>query len=104
MPGEEGRCQQTAQNVSHSAHVKHNLRLNWNLGIPEDELCEVRKRFRQNILCERLLKHLAVQHFYLFPTREKEKQKLCEMLDIPIWNVRGLDVRARHEKLISAHT
>jgi hypothetical protein len=70
-----------------------------NVGIPDDRLELLAKRFKDNIFCERLLRQMVVQHFYLFPTKETTKQKVCALLDIPIRNVRGLDVQSKGEKL-----
>jgi hypothetical protein len=70
-----------------------------NLGIPDEILEELSKRFNGNIFCERLLRQIVVQHLYLFPTKETTKQKVCSLLDIPIRNLRGIDVKSKQEKL-----
>jgi hypothetical protein len=70
-----------------------------NVGIPEDVLQDLAARLRGNIFGERLLRQIVVQHFYLFPSKEQMKQKVCALLDIPIRNLRGLDVKAAHERL-----
>jgi hypothetical protein len=61
-----------------------------NLGIPDEILEELSKRFNGNIFCERLLRQIVVQHLYLFPTKETTKQKVCSLLDIPIRNLNSL--------------
>lgn len=70
-----------------------------NLGIPDEYLKELNDRFKGSVLCDRLLRQLVVQHFYLFPTKEPVKQKVCAMLKIPIHNLRGIDVKSKQEKL-----
>jgi hypothetical protein len=69
-----------------------------NTGIPEDLLEDLARRFRGNVFCERLLRQVVVQHFYLFQTRETTKQRVCSLLSIPIRKLKGLDSRATHEK------
>ncbi len=71
-----------------------------NLGFPEDELQELSKRLKSNIVADRLLRQLVVEHFYLFPTREQTKQKVCAALDIEIHRLRQIDEQSKEEKLV----
>jgi hypothetical protein len=72
-----------------------------NLGFPEDELQDLSKRFSNNIFSERLLRQLAVEHFYLFPTKEKTKQKVCAALGIEVQRLRQIDEQSKSEKKIA---
>ena len=87
-----------ATNTNAVALVDISVQLD-NLGLPEDRLEGLAKRFKDSVFSERLLRQMVVQHFYLFPTRESTKQKVCELLDIPIRNLRGLDIKAKAQKL-----
>lgn len=99
-----------------------------NLGFPEERLKELARKFgptdrmlapppkgrakksrgakhpisiprgSKNIFCERLLKQLVVEHFYLFPTREATKQKVCAALQIEIQGFRHIDAQSANEK------
>lgn len=69
-----------------------------NLGFPEEQLKHLAKRFRSNFFCERLLRQLAVEHFYLYPTSEATKQKVCAALQIDYKNVRAIDVKSVNQK------
>ncbi len=71
-----------------------------NLGFPEDELKHLKRRFSGNVFCDRVLKQLAVQHFYLFPTNEATKQRVCSTLGIEIGGVRKIEARSKGNKRI----
>jgi hypothetical protein len=71
-----------------------------NLGFPEDELHELSKRLKSNFVADRLLKQLVVEHFYLFSTKEKTKQKVCSALNIEIQRLRQIDQCTKTEKLV----
>jgi hypothetical protein len=94
-----------------------------NLGFPEERLKVLAKRFgpekifieshsekkRKNDLqtpaiskvpfCDRILKQLVVEHFYLFPTREKTKQKVCAALQIEMQSIRRTEVNTEQQRL-----
>lgn len=94
-----------------------------NLGFPEERLKELADRFgpeklairshpgtkAKNALpipshskvpfCDRLLKQLVVEHFYLFPTREKTKQKVCAALQIEMQSIRRTEVNIDQQRL-----
>lgn len=73
-----------------------------NLLFPEEQLKELKKEFRNNVFCDRLLRHLVVHYLYIFPTSERLKQKICAELEIPIKRLRGLDVVSQQQKKISS--
>ena len=94
-----------------------------NLGFPEDRLKELAERFgpekvsitshvrtksdkmvpaianSRDPFCERILKQLVVEHFYLFPTREKTKQKVCAALQIEMQSFRCTEVNSAQQRL-----
>ena len=72
-----------------------------NLGMPEDLIEDLSKRFGNNVFCDRLLRQLVVHHFYMFPTKEHTKQKVCAALKIPIRNLRGIDQLSKDEKVVT---
>lgn len=69
-----------------------------NLGFPEERLTELAAKFHKSFFCGRVLKQLVVEHFYLFPTHESTKQKVCEALKIEIKRIRHIDVKAGDER------
>lgn len=94
-----------------------------NLDFPEEKLKELAERFgpeklpitsragarskkklpilpsSKNPFCERILKQLVVEHFYLFPTREKTKQKICAALQIEIQSIRRTEFNTEQQRL-----
>lgn len=72
------------------------------LKLPTKEIVELNNKFKENILCSRLLKKLVVHHIYLFPTDYKTKQQLCESIGIPIRDMRGVDVSHKNQKRLPA--
>lgn len=72
------------------------------LKLPTKEVVSLSKDIKENTLCSRLLRKLVVHHFYLFPTDYKTKQKICEELDIPIKELRGIDVISETQKALPA--
>ena len=71
-----------------------------NLGFPEEELKRLKKRFSGNMFCEQVLKRLAVHHFYLFPTNETTKQRVCSRLQIEIGSIRKIEAKSKDKKLV----
>lgn len=92
-----------------------------NLGFPEERLKELAQRFgppavsrtarpissdlkhpvavqrnSKNVFCDQILKHLVVEHFYLFPTLPATKQKVCAALQIEVQGIQNLDAKARN--------
>jgi hypothetical protein len=72
-----------------------------NLTFPLGDLEPLDRRFKKNFFCCRLLRQLVVEHFYLFPTTERTKQKICDTLGIPIQGVHQIDEGSKHEKKAS---
>ena len=47
--------------------------------------------FKDNVVCQRLMKEFIIQHMYMYPVIYQVKQQLSELLDIPIDKQRKLD-------------
>lgn len=45
---------------------------------------ELAHEFKNNPTCERLLKEIVIQHIYMFPVDYKRKQKIADILGIPV--------------------
>jgi predicted MPP superfamily phosphohydrolase len=57
------------------------------------------KNKKNNLVCN-LLQKLAVDHLYMYPTNDREKQKICSALSIPIESQRFIDSSSK-VKMIS---
>ena len=84
-----------------------------NLGFPDEDLQELNEKFAprvgkaakterrvKDVFCDRLLRQLVVEHFYLFPTKDSTKQKVCAALDINIQKLRQIDETAVNVKQV----
>ncbi|MBD3669296.1 MAG: toll/interleukin-1 receptor domain-containing protein [Gammaproteobacteria bacterium] len=47
--------------------------------------------FAKNPTCEKILKEFVIQHIYMFPVDYKQKQKVADLLKIPIANQIGIN-------------
>jgi 3',5'-cyclic AMP phosphodiesterase CpdA len=72
------------------------------LGFPERGLEQLKKKFHENFFCTRILRRLVVEHFYLFPTGHETKQKVCQMLDIPMRELRSIDRKAIEHRQVAS--
>jgi len=52
--------------------------------IPFSQLKELNKRVEKNVFCQALLQTMALRHLHLFKVDYRDKQRLCEELDITI--------------------
>lgn len=59
------------------------------LNIPK--LSETYERIKNNPVCVRILKDMAIQYVYMFPIGFKEKQQLAELLNIPVKTQRAIE-------------
>jgi hypothetical protein len=59
------------------------------LDIPK--LTETYSKLKNNPVCMRILKDMAIQHTYMFPVGYREKQQLSELLKIPVQEQRIMD-------------
>lgn len=56
-------------------------------------LAESYEKLKNNPVCLRILKDLAIQHIYMFPVGYKEKQQLSSLLTIPVKAQRNIEMR-----------
>lgn len=50
------------------------------VGVLED----LANEFKGNVVCDRILKEIVVQHIYMFPVDYKDKQRISEILKLPM--------------------
>lgn len=73
-----------------------------NLGFPENDLIDLNHEFKDHPFCNRILRQLAVQHFYMFPTLEETKQKVCQALDIELSTIHQVQFYNKETKQIAS--
>ena len=72
------------------ALINASIQLDHTVEFPEAEVAELNARLENNPFAASLLRHLVLNHFYLFPVQAATKQKVCEKLGIPIANAKPL--------------
>ena len=56
------------------------------------------KRITGNLLPYSLLRQMVLDYLYMFPTTEKDKQRICSMLGIPVATQRLIGMRSTQQK------
>jgi hypothetical protein len=64
--------------------VDLSIKLDYYKHFPFDDIKKLSERFKNNIMPSYILKRMAVHYIYMFPTTFLEKQKICDIIDIPI--------------------
>ncbi len=66
--------------------------------VSEESIKFLSNEFRSNPVCERILKEIVIQHIYMHHIGYKEKQKLSEILELPITIQRKLEMKKSLEQ------
>lgn len=67
--------------------------LKFNKTLSIDEISNTADKIKNNPVCLRILKEMVIQHTYMFPVGYKEKQQLCEVLNISVQGQRLMDLK-----------
>lgn len=78
--------------------IDMSIKLDFYNNFPFAELKELTKLFEQNGLQYVILQRLVINYLYMFPTNEKDKQKICSLLGISMVNQRVIDVKSQERK------
>ena len=65
--------------------------MHFNKRIDIVKITEMNQVFKDNVVCQRLMKEFIIQHMYMYPVSYQVKQQLSELLNIPIDKQRKLD-------------
>lgn len=76
------------------------IELHFNKKIDIVKITEMNQVFKDNVVCQRLMKEFIIQHMYMYPVSYQVKQQLSELLDIPIDKQRKLDQETKHRTLL----
>ncbi len=52
--------------------------------LQEKKLHKLSIEFKKNVICNRILQEILIQHIYMHPVSYKEKQMIAQMFDIPL--------------------
>jgi len=64
--------------------INQAIELDFHKNIDYEVLDSLNKEFKGNVLCDRMLKEIVVQHIYMFPVDYKNKQRISASLDLPM--------------------
>jgi len=74
------------------------IKLDFIKGFPYNEIAKLRNRLQGNILPNTLLKRLVINYLYMFKTNYMDKQRICNVLDIPMEVQRKIDRTSTQKK------
>ena len=63
--------------------------------IDDKHIKALAEEFKNNFVCERILKEIVMQHIYMHPIEFKEKQRISEILKIPVAGQRLIEMQKR---------
>ena len=64
--------------------INQAIYLQFNKNLDAKAVKALAEEFSTNPTCERLLKEIVIQHIYMFPVEYRQKQKIAEILKIPV--------------------
>lgn len=73
--------------------LKQAIKLKFNKVVDIREISSTQEKLKNNPVCSRILKEMVIQHTYMFPVGYKEKQQLCEILNISVQGQRVMDMK-----------
>lgn len=69
------------------------IQLQFEKKLDERRLSELSHEFESNITCDRILKEIVIQHIYMHHVQYKDKQRIAEILNIPVAGQRALELQ-----------
>jgi 3',5'-cyclic AMP phosphodiesterase CpdA/GTPase SAR1 family protein len=78
--------------------VDMSIKLNFFPGFPFKDVATLKKRLEGNILALTVLREMAVQYVYMFPTDDRDKQRICSILEIPMRDQLLIDMTSTQKK------
>ena len=80
------------KNPFHSVRlIDISIKLDFIAGFPYDDVEELKKMFEGNPLATTVLKQNVISYLYMYKTSYGTKQKICDLLGIPIEHQRAID-------------
>lgn len=66
--------------------------------IPFNEIKDLNNTLKSNLLPYNILRGLVVNHLYMFHTSYKDKQRICDLLDISVGKQRSIELLSHRKK------
>lgn len=80
--------------------VRLSIELQFKKNINMPLIKDMNKRFKDNVVCSRLMKEFIIHHLYMFPVEYNIKQKIADVLEIKMNKQRILDNNSRGRQLL----
>ncbi|STZ00117.1 Uncharacterised protein [Moraxella lacunata] len=80
--------------------VRLSIELQFKKNINMPLIKDMNKRFKDNVVCSRLMREFIVHHLYMFPVEYNMKQKIADILDIKMDKQRILENSSRGGQLL----
>ena len=78
--------------------IDMSIKLDFFRTFPYTEIASLDQKLTKNILPHTLLKVMVIDYLYMFPTTYKDKQRICNLLGIPMRNQRAIDIKSTQKK------
>lgn len=79
--------------------INQAIELDFHKKIDHEHLAQLANDFEGNVVCDRILKEIVVQHIYMFPVEYKDKQKISANLGLPMEKLQLQDLNKKSKIL-----
>ena len=79
--------------------IKLSIDLQFNKTLNIQEIIRLNQYFSNNVVCQRLMKQLIIQHIYMYPVDFKEKQKIAHLLNVSLKHQRWMELENKGSSL-----
>lgn len=90
---------ENSKNTPVHSLIKLSIDLQFNKTLNIQEIIRLNQYFSNNVVCQRLMKQLIIQHIYMYPVDFKEKQKIAQLLKIPLKQQRWMELENKGSPL-----
>ena len=75
------------------------IKLDFYKAFPSNDIKKLKEKISNDFLPLTVLKRMVINHLYMFPVDYKDKQKICNMLEIPMKTQRAIDIVSTQKKV-----
>ncbi|MCH7297653.1 TIR domain-containing protein [Pseudomonas capeferrum] len=79
--------------------INQAIELDFHKKVDHETLERLANEFKGNIVCDRILKEIVIQHIYMFPVEYRDKQKISSYLSLPMEKLQLQDLDKRSKML-----
>ena len=90
---------ESSKNTPVHSLIKLSIDLQFNKTLNIQEIIRLNQYFSNNVVCQRLMKQLIIQHIYMYPVDFKEKQKIAHLLNVSLKHQRWMELENKGSSL-----